>query len=600
MEYLIKVSTVITIFYVFYKLLLQRETFFQSNRWFLLIGLLVALCVPVMVIPNYIEYTPTDVSSNLTFSKVSNTPAKTGLDFMDYAMITYVLGIAFFSIRFLIQVFSLAMLIIKNKKEKRGKYIYVKTNSDISPFSFFNWIVYNPEQFNKIELDQILSHEKVHAKQYHSIDILLTHLACIALWFNPFIWLYNKDLKQNLEFLADSNTVNKTTCKKSYQYTLLKTSVPSHQLALSNNFYNSLIKKRIVMLQKSKSKQINKLKYALIIPLMAVFLMSFNTKDVYIEKPEPVVDLISNTLPENLESVNKKIIDNPIVKSKSNTTKLSSDNYNTFSKKEVEVFIITKNTSDSDLENISNKAKSKEVTLKFKGVKRNAKGEITSIKIEANGKDSNASYNLNSDETIAPIRITFGKDGKNIAISNADVKKKAVTYIIKDGDKTHKVKESGNGSKNIFITDEDTVYEIQGDSVHYISSDGGKNKFKKRIKQVDVSKNRDDGDTVEIIVENDGLNEEEDIIVVKGNNSGSKSYKVKTIGQNKDSNKVVIKTDDGKEPIYIVNGKLIKAKDFKTLNPDDVKTINVLKGNAAVKKHGEKAKNGVVEITTKE
>ncbi|WP_298344998.1 M56 family metallopeptidase [uncultured Algibacter sp.] len=599
MEYLIKASAVVAIFYLFYKVFLQRDTFFQYNRCFLLIGLLVALCIPMVVIPIYIEYTPIDVS-HLTFNEVSNTPTKTGLDIFDYVMIAYVLGVTFFSIRFLIQIASLAKVIIKNKKDIRNKYIYVETNADISPFSFFNWIVYNPEQFNKTELDQIISHEKVHAKQYHSIDILLTHLASIALWFNPFIWLYNNELKQNLEFLADSNTVNDTTCKKSYQYTLLKTSVPSHQLALSNNFYNSLIKKRIVMLQKSKSKQINKLKYALIIPLLVVFLMSFNTKDIYIEKAEPIVDMVSNTIPEYLQSAEDKIVEKPVVKSKSKTEKQSVNSNKLTSKKDIEAFIITKKTSDSDLDGIIKKAKNKGVTLKFKSVKRNTEGEIISIKIEASGKESNASYHLNSDETITPIKITFSENGKNISIGNADAKKKSITYVIKDGDKIHEVKGAGNGTENIFITNEDSVYEIQGDSVRFISGDKGNNKFKKRIKQVDVRKNKDDGDTVEIIVKNEGLSEEEDVITVKGNNSGGKSYKVKAIGQNKDSKKIVIKSDDGTEPIYIVNGKVVKPKDFKTLNSDDIKTVNVLKGEAAVKKHGEKAKNGVVEITTKE
>src|SRR5690606_37026592 len=121
----------------------------------------------------------------------------------------------------------------------------------------------------------IITHEKTHANQYHSIDILLTQLSCIVLWFNPFIWFYNKDLKQNLEFIADKTTLKQNHCKKSYQYTLLKTSIPSHQMALSNNFYNSLIKKRIVMLHKSKSKKINQLKYALVIPVVALFLMGF-------------------------------------------------------------------------------------------------------------------------------------------------------------------------------------------------------------------------------------------------------------------------------------------------------------------------------------
>ena len=196
----------------------------------------------------------------------------------------YFLGIIIFTLRFIIQLRSLLPLLIQSEAHKLGRFKFLKTQENISPFSFFNCIVYNPQQFNETELDQIITHEKVHVQQYHTIDVILAQIACIAFWFNPFIWLYNKNLKQNLEFIADQTAINYAHCKKSYQYTLLKTSVPKYQLALTNNFYNSLIKKRIVMLHKSKSKKINLLKYAFIIPALALFLMSFNTKEVIIEK----------------------------------------------------------------------------------------------------------------------------------------------------------------------------------------------------------------------------------------------------------------------------------------------------------------------------
>lgn len=599
MEYLIKASGVIAVFYLFYKLLLERDTFFKSNRWFLLVGLLIAVITPSIVIPVYIEYTPIDISE-LTFENVATTPANSGLEFWDYVTMAYALGVVFFFGRFFVQMSSLLLLIFKNKKEKQGKYTYVKTKADISPFSFFNWIVYNPTQFNKTELEQIIAHEKVHAKQYHSIDILLTQIACVVLWFNPFIWLYNKDLKQNLEFLADYDTVRQTVCKKTYQYTLLKTSVPTHQLALSNNFYNSLIKKRIVMLQKSKSKKINKIKYALVIPLLAIFLMSFNTKDIYIEKAEPVFDMLPDPILNNLEPEKSIVAETPLKTNAVETTspKAKNSTINSATKKEVEVFIVTKNASDDDLDKITAKAKAKGVTIKFKNVKRNADGEITAIKIEARGNESNASYNLNSDESISPIKISFGKKGKNISIGNANIKNKSITYIIKDGDKVSKVKGTGSGTENIFISDDDGVYEVEGDSVHYITKGG--NSFTKRIKTVDVIKNGDNDDTVEIIVDNDGLNENEDIIIVKKDKPGKTAYKVKAIGKGKSNNKVIIKTDDGTEPIYFIDGKEVENKAFKTLDSDDIKTVNVLKGDAAIKKYGDKAKNGVVEITTKD
>jgi len=127
----------------------------------------------------------------------------------------------------------------------------------------------------------ILEHEKAHARQLHSLDVLLGRATTILLWINPLAWWYQKSIQQNLEYLADSQAVRKLTSLKEYQYTLLKVSGNSLTPALVNSFYSSLIKKRIVMLHKSKSKQSNQFKYLLIIPFLSLFLMSFNTKNVY-------------------------------------------------------------------------------------------------------------------------------------------------------------------------------------------------------------------------------------------------------------------------------------------------------------------------------
>ncbi|MFS4482048.1 M56 family metallopeptidase [Hyunsoonleella sp. 2307UL5-6] len=296
MEYLLKASAVIAIFYVLYFLFLRNETFFKTNRFFLLSGLFLAVILPIIAIPIYveytpvtIEYTPVDVSGFTTEHSAlpELLPAKqrdSGLALMDYILLFYLVGVAAFLVRFIIQLVSLAKIIAKHKSERNGKYIHVINDEITPPFSFFNWIVYNPKQFSPLELEQIITHEKVHVNQRHSIDILVAQLASILLWFNPFIHLYAKSLKQNLEFLADNNALTILKSKKAYQYTLLKTCATNHQLALSNNFYNSFIKKRIVMLQKSKSKKINRIKYLLVLPALGWFLMSFNTKEVFVEK----------------------------------------------------------------------------------------------------------------------------------------------------------------------------------------------------------------------------------------------------------------------------------------------------------------------------
>ncbi|GAA3599516.1 M56 family metallopeptidase [Flavivirga amylovorans] len=526
MEYLLKVSAVITIFYIVYKAFLQRDTFFESNRVFLLSGLISSFIIPFLVIPIYIEQVPTFIS-NYNFGDTPVENVKKAFNILDYLPTVYLVGLLIFSIRFIIQLASLYVLILKDKNVKHGDFRFVKVNTNVSPFSFFNWIVYNPNQFNKTELDQIIAHEKVHVKQYHSIDILFAQLSCIALWFNPFVWLYNKDLRQNLEFLADNSAINKTKSKKDYQYTLLKTSMPSHQMALSNNFYNSLIKKRIVMLHKSKSKKINQFKFAIVIPILTLFLMSFNTKEVYINKAKISEDTLSNDV-----------------------IKIA------IAKKDTETIVITKDFTDTNLDNLISKLKKKDITIKFKGVKRNSSGEIIAIKINVETKHSNANYNINSNAPIKPIKITFDKKRENISIGNVSKNQKYVVYNKKGKPKTHKSHDNDEIEieHEIEIVDED---EVEHETEHEVETE-----------QI-VEENK-------IILSHDAL-----------------KNKTKT------TNKMAIYNSEGKSPIYIVNGKEVKKLDFEELDHDDIKNINVIKGDVAIEKYGEKGKNGVIKIITK-
>ncbi|MFD0991347.1 M56 family metallopeptidase [Mariniflexile jejuense] len=616
MEHLLKTSVIIAIFYVCYKLFLQRETFFEQNRWFLLAGLITAFLLPYVVIPIYVEATPLNLDNLVFNTTIPVENIEKPFSILDYLPIIYGIGIGIFFIRFLIQFASLGLVIFKNKGEKVGGYTFIKTSDAISPFSFFNWIVYNPNQFSDTELNQIITHEKVHASQKHSFDILLTHISCILLWFNPFVWFYNKDLKQNLEFIADKVTANKSDCKKSYQYTLLKTSMPSHQMALSNPFYNSLIKKRIVMLHKSKSNKINLIKYALVIPVLGLFLMSFNTETVYVSK---------------------------------NTTQ------ETLAKKDIIVVVITKIFSENDFDKLKTKLETEGYTAKFKGIKRNSENEIIAIKIEVTSKTSNANFNLDGDEAISPIKIAI-EDGE-ISISNSSSsKEKHVVFITKDGE-THTMNNS-NSESNVLIfksgdsdiTSEEKIIIKNGDTLHVEKSlnkkavildidDEGK-KVHKVVKIRNnatnnnaswISSDKEDekvvfssktGSKVKIIstdekapliildgkeIDNDEMNSInpntiEKVDVLKGENAirihGDKGKNgVILITSKNDSSKYTVKLSG--EALYKIDGKEVKKEDVDKLNPDDIASINVLKDETATKNYGEKGKNGVIEITTK-
>ena len=309
MEYLLKVSIVISIFYLFYILFLRNDTFFQFNRIFLLIGIPISFIIPFIVFNNYIEYTPVSTATyyqNLeTITRLIATHSKeTSFSIWQLLPILYFFGIVVFFLNFIVQFIGIFKIIHKSKNVKNNSFIVIETNKDVLPFSFFKWVVYNPNLFNKNELKQVLTHEKVHVKQYHSLDILTTKIVAVALWFNPFIWLYLKSVKQNLEFIADAGAQESLECKKTYQYTLLKTGFTQQQIAFTNNFFHSPIKKRIMMLQKRKSRKMNQLKYVFIIPILALFLMNFNTEDVYVDKT-----MTTNSLEKNNDITNENIIE---------------------------------------------------------------------------------------------------------------------------------------------------------------------------------------------------------------------------------------------------------------------------------------------------
>ncbi|MFK7831799.1 MAG: M56 family metallopeptidase [Winogradskyella sp.] len=366
MEYLLKASVVIALFYLCFFLLLKKETFFQHNRWFLLAGLVVALIFPLIVIPVYIPM-ETVAIQNTDFiptlaSDVVVAQSETNFDWTRLIPIIYGIGCVLFLIQFILQFGSLALLLLKNPKLRDEQFTYVIIKNDMSPFSFFKWIVYNPKLYEDDELELILTHEKVHVNQWHSIDIIFTQLACVLFWFNPLIWLYRKEVRQNLEYIADSETQIATASKKAYQHLLLKTSVSNHDLSLSNHFYNSSIKKRILMMNKSRSHNTKQLKYLFILPLVAVLLISMNTEEVYVET----------------ETVN-----------------------GTSSNQDKVISIITKDTKDSEFEAIIKEFEEKNATLSVLNLERNKQNEITHINLKLSG----STYESHSDTAIKTFLI---------------------------------------------------------------------------------------------------------------------------------------------------------------------------------------------------
>ena len=559
MEYLLKSTAILTIFYLFYKIFLQNETFFKLIRTYFLIGIISSLLLPTLVITKYIEAVPVKIPSGWTFSENASVIPVDTINWFQILLIIYGLGVVFFFVRFIAQLSSLIWFLYSHSKSKRDKYTLVETTKNVAPFSFFNYIVYNGDYFKKNELEQIFAHEKAHANQLHSIDIVLVQCVAILNWFNPFVWMYHKEMQKNLEFAADEFVQKTPHEKKQYQYLLLKTISPNYKMTLVSNFYNSLIKKRINMLHKNRSNKNNQIKFVLIIPVLLAFVFTFNTEVI-----------AQNSNAKNEVTVEKNIL----------------------------IVIISKEETASQLENIEKDFLKNGVTVNFKGVKRNAKGEIIAIKISVSTETSNANYSTNSDYPIQPIKISFNSDGNSLSIGNSGTShSKEMYFVSEDGENTENqvVKIRSNGNQVWVSSDGDAkkthkikVIELKGDGGEenvWVTSTGDSTKLK--IIEIHEDHDGSSGQMSKTVWVTEDGDKTEEIIIRKIHGEHSK-------GDN-----MIFIDSSSENPLIIVDGKEVSNVELEDIDPSAIEKMEVLKGDKAIEKYGEKAKDGVIKITTK-
>ncbi len=369
--YLVKSSVLITLFYLSYYFLIQKETFFNSNRLFLILGLITSALLPLYFIKKTVVAEMPKIAFNDTsmLKTIQDYPIENTINWLEIASVAYKLVFMILLLKIALEIFSLFKL-IKGKPIAIVKpFVFVDVKEDINPFSFFKYIVYNSSKYSKQELSGIICHEKIHATENHSFDILFVRLFCACFWFNPFIWLYKKAIIQNLEYIADKKAIQNLADKRVYQMTLLKVITNHNYLPITNSFYQSLIKKRIVMLNKNQSEQKSIWKYALILPALIVFVLLFQIETIAQEKP------VTNAL----ESQNTKDFE----------------------------IIIDKNSNDDKIKLACKLAKEQEnIDVVVFKIKRNSKNEITAINISLNDNKGNKSYyNIKGDEPISLIKI---------------------------------------------------------------------------------------------------------------------------------------------------------------------------------------------------
>lgn len=573
--YFVKSSGVLLLFLSLYFLWLRKDTFFHGNRFFLLAGMITSLVLPLLVITKYVEvpFIEEATSSNMFVFTETNTNVVAPLfSWVDILLYTYVTGVLFFLAKFLIELASLCRLLLTSTVARRdGKFIYIETTTSFTPFSFFNYIVYNPELYTESELEAILTHEQAHSRQLHSIDVFISKLYCIFMWFNPLAWLHQKYISQNLEFLADSAAIKQTPSKKEYQLTLLKVSGNAYCPALTNNFYNSLIKKRIVMLQKNQSAHLNKWKQVLILPLLIGFVMLFNTEVVAKEVNVTPTPTVENTLVKEMYG---------------------------------DVLItINKNTTAKELKAIQKMFKSFDITLSYDIKKFNSKNEITAINLELKdkaGAKASATFESKEDKPIPTVKL--GKKNGMLIVTSSKAKHYLTTTgyeIHTDEDHDGQDSHDGKNSKRKYVITSKHSGKKDGTSNTWIQDDAKTINIKKVDGKEVIIVNGKELSPDEIIEEKIEIKHEggNHFIYMGSKDTNDEDTEIEII-EEQDS-KLVFRNSSNKKPLFVIDGKIVDQKKMDKLNPNKIESVTVLKGDSAIEKYGDKGKNGVVIIKTK-
>lgn len=285
LNYLLKASACLSFVYLFYVLLLRYITYYSINRYFLLIYCMLAYIIPSMRSKVIMDANQFDgirflnqlPSFSTSFKQVEQA-GSSGINITGILTAVFYLGLLFMLVRLVVQLLSLWKMHLRATLLQDGKVRVYHLNEPIIPFSYFNNIYLNKNNYSEHELAEIVNHELVHVQQKHAIDILISELICMLNWYNPIAWLLKKSIRENLEFIADQEVIKKGAVKKDYQYLLLKvTGSTGFSIAANLNF--SSLKSRINMMNRTRTSAFHLFKFILLAPVVTLVLLAFRGRE---------------------------------------------------------------------------------------------------------------------------------------------------------------------------------------------------------------------------------------------------------------------------------------------------------------------------------
>ena len=304
--YIIKSAVCLALLYLFFCILLSRETFHKLNRITLLSLLVVSFIVPAIkttqIDDTQLQQGMINLESNM--QSVTLLPEKDGSNPFDAAhlvIIVYFIGIVLFSARDITSFVQLKSAIRRGERKELPDGIHlILSNDEIAPFSWMRYIVLSKKDYDN-DSRLILMHEMAHIRMHHSWDLLLTDLCILLQWFNPAAWLLRRNLQSIHEYEADEAVLEEGVDAKQYQLLLIKKAVGTRLYSMANSFNHSSLINRITMMLKDKSSPWARMKYLYVLPLAAIAVAAFARPEIASES-----EAISSVKVNDFESILKE------------------------------------------------------------------------------------------------------------------------------------------------------------------------------------------------------------------------------------------------------------------------------------------------------
>jgi bla regulator protein BlaR1 len=301
--FLLKVNIALLLFCAGYYLVLRHLTFYTLNRIYLITAILFASVYPQINLSGFAERHQELANPVQAVVFQLQAPAETFIkpftrpNYWYWAEVAFWVGAALLAIRLLIQLYSLYKLYRDSTASKLYDHDIRIIAGNAAPFSFWKSIYVNPANHDPADLKSIILHEQVHVNEWHTLDIMLAELSTIFYWFNPGVWLMKKAVRENIEFITDRKIIKNGIDSKAYQYSLVSVSFASTSHTIVNHFNISTIKKRIIMMNAKRSSKFNLTRYAFLVPAVIILLLVFSvSKAALIKKGKVAYKAIENTV----------------------------------------------------------------------------------------------------------------------------------------------------------------------------------------------------------------------------------------------------------------------------------------------------------------